>query len=59
MMHHAVGLLIGQSSMYDNNWPIPKLVFLAMETANPYINVRFMILALGESFSFRLIETSI
>ncbi|XP_075256073.1 uncharacterized protein LOC142348572 isoform X2 [Convolutriloba macropyga] len=47
MLHHVVGLLIGQTSMYDQHWQIPKLVFCAMEVANPYINIRFIILALA------------
>lgn len=62
VFHHIVGLCIGQTSMCIKEWFIPKAVFIAMEVANPFINIRFMILALGfskQTWSYKIASTGL
>ena len=47
LMHHVVGIALSQSSMYDEHWQTPKLIFLLMELANPFISCRFMAISIG------------
>ncbi|XP_063727612.1 TLC domain-containing protein 4-A-like [Symsagittifera roscoffensis] len=44
VIHHIVGLVITQFAMHDRGWLMEKLVFCLMEVANPFINLRFLML---------------
>ena len=47
VVHHIVGLVITQFAMNDRGWLIEKVIFCLMEVANPFINIRLMLLGIG------------
>ncbi|XP_075256070.1 uncharacterized protein LOC142348571 [Convolutriloba macropyga] len=60
VVHHIVGLVITQFAMNDRGWLIEKVIFCLMEVANPFINIRLMLLGIDfPKTSYRYLVASL